>query len=285
MKVFHWNSMTVSARAVAALVPSRNCVATLGTVSPGISVTGGANLSLPGCAVSDDAIGSNAFYVTGGASVSASSINVVGETLLKTGAVVTPTPATGVNPFPDPLASIATPPPASSYTSGCAADPVIKSSQSIWPGCYNGLSFPKGSPTVTVNPGVYIIKGPNPLAVASGTVLNGTDVTFYFVNGGSFNISNGAAINLSAPTSGSYSGLLFYQDPTDTAADSFVGGSAATLNGIFYLPTANLTLANGNATLNADLVVGSLSLSGNASLQPYVPLNGTSPLATTALTE
>ena len=172
------------------------------------------------------------------------------------------------------------------------SDPVIKTSQTIGPGvstgyvCYKGLSFPKGSPTVTLNPGLYIINGPNPLSVASGTTLNGTGVTFYFVNGGSFSVSNGATLNLSAPTTGTYRGLLFYQDPTDSAADSFVGGANGVLNGIFYLPTANLTFANGgSSTFSTDLVVGSLTMSGNAGIKPYTPPNGTSPLSTTSLTE
>jgi len=285
MRLFRWNSMTVKARAVASVLPSRSCVATLGTVSPGISVTNGAHLTLPGCSITDNAIGGNAFYVSGGASVSASSIAVVGGASLNNGVTVTPTPATGAGALLDPIASFATPPPASSYSSGCVTDPAIHTSQTISPGCYLGLSFPNGSPTVNMNPGLYIINGPKPLNVASGTVLNGSGVTFYFVNGASFVFSNGANVTLSAPTSGLYRGLVLYQDPTDTAADSFIGGSTANLNGIIYLPSASFTMSNGNSSLSTDLVVGSLSMTGGASLQPYTPPTGMSPLATTSLTE
>jgi hypothetical protein len=122
------------------------------------------------------------------------------------------------------------------------------------------------------------------LDFASGTTVNGTGVTFYFVNGASFTVENGATLNVSAPTSPPYSGLLFYQDPTDSAADSFVGGSSGSLNGIFYLPAANLTFANGNAsTFSTDLVVGSLTMTGNAKIKPYAPLAGASPLSSPRL--
>jgi hypothetical protein len=88
--------------------------------------------------------------------------------------------------------------------------------------CYEGLTISNGA-TVTLNPGLYIINGvagsgKNVFSVSGGT-LNGTSgVTFYFVNGASFNFSNGAILNLTAPTSGPDRGMLFYQDPGDTAA-------------------------------------------------------------------
>jgi hypothetical protein len=146
-----------------------------------------------------------------------------------------------------------------------------------------------------LNPGLYIINGNGAskfqLSVSGAAVVNGSGVSFYFVNNGSFTISNGAVLTLSAPTSstpsvGLNSGLLFYQDSLDAAADSFVGGSTGSFNGIIYLPDANLTFANGNAsTFNTDLVVGSLTMSGAGSVKPYAPLSGASPLSSPRLAE
>jgi hypothetical protein len=60
----------------------------------------------------------------------------------------------------------------------------------------------------------------------------------------------------------------------------------AVLNGIFYLPKAALTLSNGNSsTFSTDLVVGSLTMTGSATLKPYAPLNASSPLSGTRLVE
>jgi hypothetical protein len=121
----------------------------------------------------------------------------------------------------------------------------------------------------------------NQFSVSGGATVNGTSgVTFYLVNDAYFTISNGATLNLTAPTYGPYQGLLFYQDAGDTAADSFIGGSAAVLNGIFYLPTAPLTLSNGNSsTFSTDLVVSKLTMTGSATMKPYAPVNGSSPLS------
>ena len=49
----------------------------------------------------------------------------------------------------------------------------------------------------------------------------------------------------------------------------------STINGIFYAPSAPMTLTgNGSGALNTDLVVGSLSVTGNATINEYVPLDG-----------
>ena len=295
MQLFNRSSMTVSALAVAAAVPSPSCVVTLSNTPPGgnagVEITGSADLTLTSCGLEDDATGTG-LHVTGGAAMSASSIGLVGTANLHNGAVVTPTPVNNnISAVSDPLSSIATVPPASDYASGCLADPGYTTNQTIGPAspsgfvCYSSFSITKGSPTITLNPGLYIFNG-GQLDIASGSTINGTGVTFYFVNGASFTFSNGATLNVSAPTSGTYSGLLFYQAPADTAADSFVGGSAGNINGIFYLPAAQLTLSNGNAsTFSTDLVVGSLVMSGNASLTPYSPLVGASPLSAPRLVQ
>jgi Flp pilus assembly protein TadG len=297
MKALHLNSLTVSARAVSTVATTANCLVTLGSTAPGLSVTNGAALSISSCGIIDDATGSGALTASGGASITTTSVGVVGTTSISNGATVTPTPVTGITTVADPLSYFATPPPSSDYTSGCKTDPKVSTTQTIGPStagsyvCYDGLTI-SNSPTVTLNPGLYIINGvggsgKNQFSVSGGAIVNGTSgVTFYFVNGAYFNISNGASLNLTAPTSGPYRGMLFYQDPGDTAADSFVGGSVAVMNGIFYLPKAALTLSNGNSsTFSTDLVVGSLTMTGSATLKPYAPLNAASPLSGTRLVE
>jgi Flp pilus assembly protein TadG len=301
MKVFSFGSMAVSARAVATNVPTPSCIYTLSSASPntsdsppgGVYVTGSADLELPTCGIVDNATGVNAVHVTGGATLNSTAIGVVGTYTVHNGGVLTPNPpATGMTAVSDPLSSLAPTVPTSDYSTGCLADPKLTKSATIGPSsptgfvCYTGFSISKGSPTITLNPGLYIFNGTSGFNIASGTTMTGSGVTFYFVNGASFTISNGASLTVSAPTSGPYSGYLFYQNPADTAADSFVGGSAGGINGIFYLPNAPLTLANGTATtFNVDLVVGSLAMTGNATLRPYAPLTGTSPLSTPRLVE
>ena len=52
--------------------------------------------------------------------------------------------------------------------------------------------------------------------------------------------------NLSAPTSGTYDGILIYQNPSNTNSMIFNGSGSSIIKGIFYLPTAQLTLNGSN---------------------------------------
>jgi hypothetical protein len=117
--------------------------------------------------------------------------------------------------------------------------------------------------------------------------LTGTGVTFYLPsNGDSFSVTGSGTLNLSAPTAGTYSGILFYQDPSDTSTMSFTGSSSSTLRGIVYAPAAELDLTGSNgSTFNTDLIVSSLRITGSVNMSDYVPLAGVSPLSTPRLVE
>jgi hypothetical protein len=165
----------------------------------------------------------------------------------------------------------------------------VTTSQTIGPSggnsiCYSSLSIQSGA-TATLNPGIYYINGN--LTVSGGASLSGTGgVTFYITNGGAVTISGGSTLNLTAPTSGAYNGILFYQDSADTNTFTFSGGSSGTINGIFYIPGAQLNLSGGSGEVfNVDLVVGTLNVSGNSSLNSYAPLTAPALLSDPVLTE
>ena len=314
MKMLSRGAMVVAARAVATNVPTPSCADTLNSTPPsgyGVDMSkGSATLTLTGCGLTINANGPDALIMGGTSVISAASVGVVGGTSIGGSAVVTPTPVTIPSPgINDPLSSVVTAPPSSEYTSGCLTDPNIKTTTTIGPSsansyvCYQGLTITR-SPTVTLKPGLYIIDGEGASAysfsVSGAAIVNGTSgVSFYFVNNGSFTFSNRAVMDLTAPTTnvpsvGINAGILFYEDPgqispfraPDTAADTFTGGSTGNINGIMYLPAANLTFNRGNAsTFSTDLVVGSLTMLGNAQLTPYAPLSGASPLSSPTLVE
>jgi hypothetical protein len=120
--------------------------------------------------------------------------------------------------------------------------------------------------TVTLNPGIYVING-GELHFESGTNGGGTGVFFYLVGAANLVIDNGANVNLSAPTSGTYSGVLVYQASGDTAALSVQGGSSASFNGNIYAPSASITLGNGSgSTFNSAIVAQSLTMNGGGTL-------------------
>jgi hypothetical protein len=300
MKIFNFTSMQVSARAVAGLGSSGNCIYALATSGTTILLNNDGQLSAPGCGILDNSSSSSAMSVSGSANVTGSSVGVVGGTYTdNSGSKISPTATTGIAPFSDPLAYLSPP----SYdSSSCSSDPISHyqggATYSVGPGstysttqsgnlvCYTSLSLGVNGDSVTVNPGTYVITGA--LTVASGTVSGGDGVTFYLTGSGSVNIANGATLNLSAPTSGTYDGILFYQDRSDSNAATIEGGASSVLKGILYFPDAALTIGNGTtSTFYTPVVAKTFSLVGGSNFtdDDYSTINSTSPLTSARLVE
>ncbi len=102
-----------------------------------------------------------------------------------------------------------------------------------------------------------------------------TGVTFYL--GGttaSADISGTATVQLTAPNSGTYEGMLFYQDPNNSATMTLLGTSSSFYQGAIYEPESAQLYFGGNAGFNAQAAytvidVGQLTLAGN----PDVSIN------------
>jgi hypothetical protein len=140
------------------------------------------------------------------------------------------------------------------------------------PGVYCGdathpaINLSNGS-TATFNPGIYIIKGggvslTNATDTGNGVMfyLTGTNASY-----GSVTISNGAAATLSAPSSGPYMGVLFYEDRAITSSKngSFAGGVNMLLTGTLYFPTTAVVVSNGASSSSVMAIVAKqVSFSG-----------------------
>jgi hypothetical protein len=119
--------------------------------------------------------------------------------------------------------------------------------------------------SVNLPPGVYVVTGD---FKANNSTLTGTGVTFIDTSSNCPNIGS-ATLNLSAPTSGSYAGLLFY-DAGCSGPMTMNGGSALNpgLSGVIYTPNAALTM-NAGATAAIALIAGTFSLnSANTTFSP-----------------
>jgi hypothetical protein len=233
----------------------------------------GAQVSLSNCGIRVNSSSTSAFYATGGARVNASSIQVAGGYSIVNGASATPTPQTGAQPAADPFASITPPTPSS-----CLSHPDYTSwgqngNYEIYPGTYCvGLAVSNGV-TAHFNPGVYVINGGG-IQFGSGNV-SGTGVTFYitgssFTNNQLVSINNGMSVNLSAPASGTYQGILFFQDRSinNTALSStFGGGASMSLTGSLYFPTTSVTFNNGaSSTANTALIARTVDFEGGVGI-------------------
>jgi hypothetical protein len=85
------------------------------------------------------------------------------------------------------------------------------------------------------------------------------------------NISS-STVTLSAPSSGSLTGILFFQDRSANAngQETFSGGSNLNLNGTLYFPVSKTQVVfsggSGGANSNTTIVAFDMTFSGNSYL-------------------
>jgi hypothetical protein len=283
MRIFGINSETITARAVATNVSggaNSGCLYTLGPPSSsieGVSINGSAILNAPTCGIVD-----NGNYNTKGNKliVNASTFGVSGSANVSgPGGTVTCTsgtsscPTYGAPASSDPL-SYLTPPAVQSPSFG---NVTTSGTETLQPGTYSSITIGKNS-TVTMSPGIYYVDGPGGVTFNGAGTVVGNGVTMYFTNGATINATGGGNnldIQLSPPASGPYAGVLFYQDPNDTAAPSLGGDNNSYFSGILYFPKVQLTFFGNNVSYATGIVVAdAIALSGN----PTVNLQGTAGL-------
>lgn len=284
MGLFGFSSQTISARAVGGFGSTQGCLYTLSTSGTDYSDSGPGTVSMPGCTVYDNS-SSNQAMVLNNSGLTAGTINIVGD---YSGTGISPTPKTGTAVVSDPLAFLQAP----TVPSGCNTNESFnqsgtyslglnEASNGVSYGCYGSLTV--NNSTLNLASGLYIING-NLTFNNSNSVINGTGVTFYITNNGSVNI-NAATVNLTAPTSGTWNGILFFQARNDNQQFNFTGPTADNLQGIIYIPDATLKWTNGGADVDAEIVVNQLQLTGPATINNYDLVNVANPLAQPRLVE
>jgi len=278
MKLFNISSMNVSARAVATNTPQATCLYTLKTSGVDISSGGGTSLSLPSCSIMDASTSSPSITTNGGGSVSAPAIYLPAGGGVS-GTVTAPTHVS--TPITDPLAGTFTAP--RGYTCGTMpGSSTIGPSTSTGVVCYTGMTF-SSSGNITLNPGIYVVNGN--FKTTGSVNITGTGVTLYLLNG-SFSLGGSGTVTLSPPGVGSaYNNVVIYQPPSNTNTISFGGTGNANVSGIIYATKASVSLGgSGGGNLQVDFIIDSLSLSGNSTINPYVPIYG-GPLTDARLVE
>lgn len=248
-------NQSVSVRAVAVLnATDPACVYAL---NGDITLNGG-NLSAATCGIVTD----NNLNVTGQATVDARFVGYVGSG-----------PSGGSYPHGQPMRTVAASDPCASIL-GCA-DLAALTSEQLHTGCMPQSPLPNPLPpgeycqalsfsgSETFSPGLFVLDGG--LSADGNANLTGSGVTLY--NAGSVSLtgitfSGNVNVSITAPTTGPYAGMVFYQPATNTnpftlngraGIDNFAGG--------FYLPTAALTV-NGNIPAITLLVAASIAMNG-----------------------
>lgn len=253
--IYATDPVEISARAVAEVRGGGDaCLLALDpTMDGAITVSGSSEVTFDGCDVATNSYADNAFLMSGGmVKLTAGCVHSVGGVSATSSLNLTAcaTPNTQAPVIRDPYADLVEPlnedpcPDSGSdssvgknnSTTTVTADQTHALGMPLRRYC-GGLDI---SGDVTFSPGLYIVDG-GTLRINASTKVTGSGVTFFLTNGAEMAFNGGATLDLSAPTSGPLSGMLFYSDRDDVGVQHTINGTAgSTLNGAVYLPSSDL---------------------------------------------
>jgi hypothetical protein len=273
--LFLGSNITISARAVAnAQDLGDACVIALDSSTSGaMSVGGSSSVNLSGCGIAVNSSNSSGLTVTGSADLTTDFVRVVGNYSVGNNATLTSTqsPQTGATATADPHADLEVGAVGSCDESNYSSQ--ANSSATINPGVYcSGLRISANS-TVTMNPGTYYVNGGS-FNVNGSATLTGTGVTIILTGSGNdyatVTINGGADVDLTAPTSGDYSGIVFFQDRNapSSGVNRFNGGSTTEFTGTLYFPNQEVQFTGGNTAGGGctRIIALQIDFNGNADL-------------------
>jgi Putative Flp pilus-assembly TadE/G-like len=228
----HATGATQATQATALLVKNdKNCIFLLSqTATLNLS---GVNITAPGCGVAAN----SAAVETSGDNIDVASFGYAHTWTGSTGDFSSAKPMKML-PVADPCPEI----------SGCAYTASNKVSYSscttlnnqstkpltVSPGCYS--SFNNSGGTVTMSPGQYEFTG-SLTQSGNQASLSGTGVTLYVSPAAGTVALGGNSVTLSAPTTGSYANVLFYQDPGNSTTVQLTASNVS-VTGLLYAPAA-----------------------------------------------
>jgi hypothetical protein len=119
------------------------------------------------------------------------------------------------------------------------------------------------SGNVTLQPGVYCISGK--ATINAHDSLNGTGVLLYFTDGG-IHMDGNAQINLTAPLTGYYAGLLIYLPLTNDSGLILNGNSDSSFTGSILAPSSDVQIngTSNNDTYNTQIIGYTIDLIGTS---------------------
>jgi Flp pilus assembly protein TadG len=305
MRALGTNSATVTARAVAN--SGGNSPGCIYTLNRGSGNNEGFFINGTSSATSSCGIYSNSnFRAVGTGCVNSAFVSYVDTYLNGTGC--SPNVSAGV-PFVDPLYKRYSPP-------SMTCDPALNNfsinggtNVVISPGVYcGGISINGSASSITFTAGSYVLVGGG-LTVRGSAPITGTGVTFFDTcspncngnNYGQISMNGSGYVNLSAPTSGTYKGLLFWQDdsvhPASNNGSVITGGPSpstganSVFDGILYFPTTDLTYGGGSSvttggTVGYTMLIGyNVTMNGNSQINSDYSAIGGNPLAVAQFSE
>lgn len=236
-----------------------------------IGFKGTVNLNMPNCGIADNSTKGDAFFMNGTTSLTAASLTVAGGDSITPNANLSVT-ATNAALTANPYAGVVIP----TATQKCSVSGNAYSEPTGYTVCYlNQDVNVNGGANVTFGPGTYVLDGAS-IKANSGTVT-GSGVTFFLTNTkdptktGTVFIGGNVTATLSAPTSGPYKGILFYQDPraSGIGTDTVTGTSSSNYDGAMVFANQQLKFAGNTQAGSAGclkLIAKTIEFDGNTRL-------------------
>ena len=276
---------TITATSTATIVPSgKYCVISLEeNAVTGINATGSTDVDL-GCGMITNSTSLTAAVATGSSEVTASPIAAVGgipaSTHWGTGTVLQPFTLAQEDPFKDV--------PIPSYDpSSCSNFPNVKNGdvldRSADTGviCFKTAMDPKG--TLILGKATYVLNGAGLDLNNTGSKISCNECTIIFTSSTaatdptsikSPNV-NGGVLDMVAPKTGTYKGIMMYQDRRATADNSIQinGNNGSKMEGAYYFPRADFTF-NGTSGIDSkclQIVTKRVTFTGNSNIQNVCP--------------
>lgn len=277
--IFNDEPVQISVRAVATYQEEAD--ACLLALSPdagaAIDLFGSSNVALIECEIMSNSIAEDAVLLRGSTDIVAPCINSVGGFQVGGGSAdytLTECRAPRIN-LPraqDPYADVEPPSMPSSCSNinggggGNNSGPVtVTAGASGVKRFCNGLNL---TGDYVFEPGVYVIDGGD-LRIGAQANVVAEGVTFYFTDGARARFNGGAEIQITAPTSGDFSGLAFFGDRDDFGVDHVFNGTAGSqITGAIYTPSSDIRfLGNFSGQDGCMQLVGyTVEIGGNANI-------------------
>jgi len=288
--IFMTNAPTITAISTATIVPSgKYCVISLeDQATTGINASGATGLSL-GCGMITNSTSMSAAVATGSANVTASPIAAVGGIPASdnwgSGTVLQPFTLAQEDPF----ANLPIPPYSQSDCKNfpnnnpqdnidLSGDPDHQSGDVV---CYKTDMFVQGD--IVLGSAVYVLDSASLRMTNNDASLkcNGCTIILTSLNAGSNPGSiggvtiNGGEMDLKAPSTGTYAGVMIYQDRRAPANNNVTinGNNQSYTEGAFYFPRADLNF-EGTAGMNTNclqIVSRRVTFTGNSGISNVCP--------------
>jgi Flp pilus assembly protein TadG len=251
----------------------RDCMILLDNTGIALDLNSRAKVQM-GCGLHVNSKSTPAVFLNSDSHIKAGSVCTAGSVQMNGGGSVSPVPKTACPTVADPLASLPEPP-ETSAPCGYTNDIVVNAGQTkpLSPGVYcNKLEVNGG--TITLNPGIYVFRD-TLFKLNSGGKATGTGVMIFLMGKeGRLELASNSTLELSAPTSGTYAGIVMFQsrNPITLQTDyhQLNAGSGMKLEGTVYMPNGqiryNSQASSTNTAAWTAYVVRRLQLNADATI-------------------